>query len=133
MTIKIEDNVEVPAITRSGGGGASAYPFADMTANQSFLLAVAVPEAITDAGERVLAFNDEANKIKNRLSGATRRFRKGAPAAQFAIRRLGDGTDAKKDGVRVWRLVDLTPAELKKAQDANAAANNPAPPAPPAK
>jgi hypothetical protein len=107
MEFKLEDKIEIPAISRAVGGG-TKYPFADMKADQSFLLPVAVPNNVKDPEERAQVFKEQARVVSNRMAGATRRFRKSHPNARFAVRTVAEG-------VRVWRLGDAKPEEPKAA------------------
>lgn len=95
---KIEDGIDVTPINRSVGE-ASKYPFGDMKAGQSFLVPVDVPANVTDPAEKAQVFKEKARQLSNRLSGATRRFRKHNPSANFAVRTV-------EGGIRVWRLED---------------------------
>lgn len=100
----LETGIDIPARTRFGGEGTeTSYPFADMTAGQSFLMPVSVPETIKDEKEKAKAFKEEARKLSNRISGAIRRFKKNNPGANFAVRTVDNG-------VRVWRTEAETTA-----------------------
>jgi len=97
--IVLEGGIDIPARTRSAG--ASPYPFASMAVapaeNSTFLIKAEVEPALyTNEKEAEDARLEEARKIANRLSGATRRFTKSNPGFKFAVRTV-------PEGVRVWR------------------------------
>lgn len=99
----LDEGLAVPSIQRVGGV-ASQYPFKDMKVGTSFLLPVKVPDTIKDADEREAAFKEEARKLSNRISGATRRFKERNEGYDFAIRTVNN--DELGSGVRVWRVAE---------------------------
>lgn len=115
---KIEKNVPVPAVSRSGVPGQSKYPFAEMSEGDSFAVPVAVaPDTVTDAAERKRVFDENARTMSNRMTGACRRWREKNPGFVLSVRTMPD-----ESAVRVWRVA--------KAGEASAPAANPAAPPP---
>lgn len=97
---KLEGGIAVPP--RSRLGGVSPYPFAQMTVapadGSTFQVSHGMDAALYNTpDEAKQAQTEEARKIANRLSGATRRFTKQNKGFKFAVRTV-DG------GVRVWRI-----------------------------
>jgi hypothetical protein len=89
LEIKIDKGVPLPEDTRSR----SNYPFADMEVGDSIFIP--------------LEEGDNAQRMKNRLSQATRTFgKKQDPEQHFIIRyrleKIGVG-DRELSGVRIWR------------------------------
>ena len=89
LKIKIDKGVPLPDDTRS----TSNYPFADMEVGASIFIP--------------LEEGDNAQRMKNRLSQATRTFgKKQDPEQHFIIRyrleKIGVG-DREHSGVRIWR------------------------------
>tara|TARA_R110000803_G_scaffold104396_1_gene172622 strand:+ start:99 stop:365 length:267 start_codon:yes stop_codon:yes gene_type:complete len=83
IDIKIESNIPLPEDTRSG----STYPFGKMGVGDSMFLQ--------------LKEGDNAQRMKNRLSQATRTFgKKQEPQWHFVIRYRLEG---EVSGVRIWR------------------------------
>ena len=87
--IKIDKGIPLPEDTRSRAN----YPFADMEVGDSIFIP--------------LEEGDNAQRMKNRLSQATRTFgKKQDPEQHFIIRyrleKIGVG-DREQSGVRIWR------------------------------
>lgn len=106
---------DAPApIERKIGGEKSPYATAmeDMPApngNQFANFFVPVPQpdaAITDAGERAKAFNENARKLANSLSGLSRRITKKDATKAFALRKKDENGVL---GVVVYRINPSAP------------------------
>lgn len=108
---EFETGVAIPPAARNVRISEIGQKLAAMPVGASFLEPVEVPDTIKDAGERAKAFKDEARKVSNRLSGATRRFREANPGFAFLLRTVDDATGK---GVRVWRT-EAQKEEPKKA------------------
>lgn len=104
---------EIPEPTRSvGKGGGSVYSqtmrdmpapkpgkkASDPTQYASFFVVAAVPETISDAGEREKAAKDACRKLSNQFASIARRVKRDAPDKDFAFR-------TQKDESGQWGLL----------------------------
>lgn len=96
----------VPTPSRVAGTSELAQKLAAMPVGASFLEACEEAPASAAAGEKAKIFAESQTRVKNRMSGAVRRFKlkEGNGVKNFAIRAVNDVTLGR--GVRVYRLED---------------------------
>lgn len=99
----LERDVPVPERIRNHSAR-SVYPFASMTAGDSFFIPAPVIDSAfyTSEEEADKERRGECKRISNRLAGATRRFVKLNDDYKFTIRTTQNSEGAW--GVRVWRV-----------------------------